>query len=114
MRTASGRCGCAASASLGEVVGAYTELMAAKDLRKSANELRRGWALATAYWEKSEPWKVVKADPDAAAARSGEARRIRKIAPLEPQRDVHHRRVHYRQKSPCLYKHLTLPTSDLV
>ena len=46
---------------------AYTELMAAKELRKSANELRRGWALANAYWEQSEPWKVVKADPDAAA-----------------------------------------------
>ena len=42
-------------------------LMAAKELRKSANELRRGWALANAYWEQSEPWKVVKADPDAAA-----------------------------------------------
>ena len=41
--------------------------MAAKELRKSANELRRGWALANAYWEQSEPWKVVKADPDAAA-----------------------------------------------
>ena len=41
--------------------------MAAKELRKSANELRRGWSLANAYWEQSEPWKVVKADPDAAA-----------------------------------------------
>jgi methionyl-tRNA synthetase len=50
-----------------EVVGAYTDLMAAKELRKSANELRRGWSLANAYWEQSEPWKVVKADPDAAA-----------------------------------------------
>jgi methionyl-tRNA synthetase len=54
-------------AELGEVVRTYTGLMAAKDLRKSANELRRGWALANAYWEQSEPWKVVKADPDEAA-----------------------------------------------
>ncbi len=52
---------------LAEVVAAYTELMDAKELRKSANELRRGWSLANAYWEQSEPWKVVKADPDAAA-----------------------------------------------
>ena len=44
-------------------MAAYTELMAAKELRKSANELRRGWSLANAYWEQSEPWKVVKADP---------------------------------------------------
>ncbi len=55
------------AADLAEVVAAYTELMGAKELRKSANELRRGWALANAYWEQSEPWKVVKADPDAAA-----------------------------------------------
>ena len=48
-------------------VRAYTELMAAKELRKSANELRRAWGLANAYWEQAEPWKVVKADPDAAA-----------------------------------------------
>jgi methionyl-tRNA synthetase len=41
--------------------------MADKELRKAANELRRGWALANAYWEQSEPWKVVKADADAAA-----------------------------------------------
>ena len=52
---------------LAEVVAAYTTQMAAKDLRKSANELRRGWALANAYWEQSEPWKAVKADADAAA-----------------------------------------------
>jgi methionyl-tRNA synthetase len=55
------------AADLTEVVTAYTELMAEKELRKSANELRRGWAIANAYWEQSEPWKVVKADPDAAA-----------------------------------------------
>jgi methionyl-tRNA synthetase len=55
------------AADLGDVVRAYTDLMAAKDLRKSATELRRGWALANAYWEQSEPWKVVKADADAAA-----------------------------------------------
>jgi methionyl-tRNA synthetase len=55
------------TADLAEVVSAYTDLMRAKELRKSANELRRGWALANAYWEQSEPWKVVKADPDAAA-----------------------------------------------
>ena len=54
-------------ADLGEVVREYTALMAAKELRKSANELRRGWALANAYWEQSEPWKAVKADPAAAA-----------------------------------------------
>jgi len=52
---------------LAEVVAAYTQLMADKELRKAANELRRGWAFANAYWEQSEPWKVVKADPDAAA-----------------------------------------------
>jgi methionyl-tRNA synthetase len=52
---------------LSDVVREYTSLMAAKELRKSATELRRGWALANAYWEQSEPWKVVKADPDAAA-----------------------------------------------
>jgi methionyl-tRNA synthetase len=55
------------AADLTEVVSAYTELMAAKELRKSANELRRAWALANAYWEQSEPWKVVKADKDGAA-----------------------------------------------
>ena len=55
------------TADFAEVVASYTSLMAAKELRKSANELRRGWALANAYWEQSEPWKVVKADPDAAA-----------------------------------------------
>jgi methionyl-tRNA synthetase len=55
------------TAELSDVVAAYTDLMADKELRKSANELRRGWALANAYWEQSEPWKVVKADPDAAA-----------------------------------------------
>ena len=55
------------AADLAEVVAAYTDLMADKELRKSANELRRGWALANAYWEQSEPWKVVKADADAAA-----------------------------------------------
>jgi methionyl-tRNA synthetase len=54
-------------AGLAEVVAAYTELMAAKELRKSANELRRAWSLANAYWEQSEPWKVVKADEAAAA-----------------------------------------------
>jgi len=52
---------------LAEVVEVYTTQMTAKDLRKSAGELRRGWALANAYWEQSEPWKAVKADPDAAA-----------------------------------------------
>lgn len=52
---------------LADIVSAYTAQMAAKELRKSANELRRGWALANAYWEQSEPWKVVKADQDAAA-----------------------------------------------
>ena len=52
---------------LAAVVAAFTEQMGARELRKSANELRRGWALANAYWEQSEPWKVVKADPDAAA-----------------------------------------------
>ncbi len=52
---------------LAEVVRAYTGLLAAKELRKSAHELRRGWSLANAYWEQSEPWKVVKADSDAAA-----------------------------------------------
>jgi methionyl-tRNA synthetase len=52
---------------LAEVVRACTGTMAAKELRKSANELRRGWALANAYWEQSEPWKVVKSDPEAAA-----------------------------------------------
>ncbi|MFL6203949.1 MAG: methionine--tRNA ligase [Acidimicrobiales bacterium] len=55
------------AADLAEVVSAYTGYMADKELRKSANELRRGWALANAYWEQSEPWKVVKADADAAA-----------------------------------------------
>ena len=55
------------AAELSEVVRAYTDLMAAKELRKSANELRRAWGLANAYWEQAEPWKVVKADPDAAA-----------------------------------------------
>ncbi len=55
------------TAALGEVVVAYTELMGAKELRKSANELRRAWGLVNAYWEQSEPWKVVKADKDAAA-----------------------------------------------
>ena len=54
-------------AELGGVVRDITDLMAAKELRKSATELRRGWALANAYWEQSEPWKVVKVDPDAAA-----------------------------------------------
>jgi len=53
---------------LAGIVRSYTELMAAKELRKSANELRRGWDLANAYWEQSEPWKEVKADQDAAAA----------------------------------------------
>lgn len=52
---------------LADVVRAYTGHQAAKELRKSATELRRGWALANAYWEQSEPWRVVKADPDAAA-----------------------------------------------
>mgnify|MGYP001420205971 CR=1 FL=1 len=55
------------TAALAEVVRATTEQMAAKELRKSANEIRRGWALANAYWEQSEPWKVVKADADDAA-----------------------------------------------
>ena len=52
---------------LAEIVGSYTALLAGKELRKSANELRRGWSLANTYWEQSEPWKVVKADPEAAA-----------------------------------------------
>ena len=55
------------AADLAEIVGSYTELLAGKELRKSANELRRGWSLANTYWEQSEPWKVVKADPEAAA-----------------------------------------------
>ena len=55
------------TADLAEIVRSYTELLAGKELRKSANELRRGWSLANTYWEQSEPWKVVKADPDAAA-----------------------------------------------
>ncbi len=54
-------------ADLAAVVAGCTDLLAAKELRKSAAEIRRGWALANAYWEQSEPWKVVKADPDAAA-----------------------------------------------
>ncbi len=52
---------------LAEVIAGVTEHMAAKELRKSANEIRRGWALANAYWEQSEPWKAVKADKDTAA-----------------------------------------------
>jgi methionyl-tRNA synthetase len=52
---------------LADVIAGVTEHMAGKDLRKSANEIRRGWALANAYWEQSEPWKAVKADKDAAA-----------------------------------------------
>lgn len=55
------------AADLAEIVRSFTELLAGKELRKSANELRRGWSLANTYWEQSEPWKVVKADPDAAA-----------------------------------------------
>ena len=55
------------AADLAEIVGSYTERLAGKELRKSANELRRGWSLANTYWEQSEPWKVVKADPEAAA-----------------------------------------------
>ena len=54
-------------ADLMQIVRSYTDLLAGKELRKSANELRRGWSLANTYWEQSEPWKVVKADPDAAA-----------------------------------------------
>ncbi|MGK2950638.1 MAG: methionine--tRNA ligase, partial [Acidimicrobiales bacterium] len=55
------------AAELAEVLAGVSEHMAGKDLRKAANEIRRGWALANAYWEQSEPWKAVKADKDAAA-----------------------------------------------
>ena len=55
------------AADLADIVASYTQRLADKELRKSATELRRGWSLANIYWEQSEPWKVVKTDPDGAA-----------------------------------------------
>ncbi|HYP22582.1 MAG TPA: methionine--tRNA ligase [Actinomycetota bacterium] len=52
---------------LSEKVGAYTALMHGKEFRKATAELRAIWSTGNAYWEQSEPWKVVKADRDAGA-----------------------------------------------
>ena len=52
---------------LTEKVGSYTALMHGKEFRKATAELRAIWSTGNAYWEQSEPWKVVKADRDAAA-----------------------------------------------
>jgi methionyl-tRNA synthetase len=48
-------------------VDAYGEHLADRQFRKATAELRAVWAAGNAYWEQSEPWKVVKADPDRAA-----------------------------------------------
>jgi methionyl-tRNA synthetase len=48
-------------------VATYTELMDDKQFRKAVAELRAIWATGNAYWEKSEPWKAVKADAERTA-----------------------------------------------
>ncbi len=46
---------------------AYTDNLDAKQFRKATAELRALWAAGNAYWERAEPWKAVKADPEQAA-----------------------------------------------
>ena len=48
-------------------VATYTELLASKQFRKAAAELRAIWATGNAYWEKSEPWKAAKVDAERTA-----------------------------------------------
>jgi methionyl-tRNA synthetase len=57
----------ALATTLTEKVRSYTSLMHGKEFRKATAELRSIWSAGNAYWEQSEPWKVVKADRDAAA-----------------------------------------------
>lgn len=45
----------------------YTRCLDDKQFRKATAELRAIWASGNAYWERSEPWKAVKADADQAA-----------------------------------------------
>ena len=45
----------------------YTDLLESKQFRKATAELRAIWATGNAYWERSEPWKAVKSDPERAA-----------------------------------------------
>jgi len=44
-------------------VAAYTVCLEDKQFRKATAELRAIWAAGNAYWEQSEPWKAIKADP---------------------------------------------------
>jgi methionyl-tRNA synthetase len=52
---------------LGARVREYTALLDAKQFRKATAELRAIWATGNAYWERAEPWKAVKEDPERAA-----------------------------------------------
>jgi methionyl-tRNA synthetase len=52
---------------LGARVREYTALLDAKQFRKATAELRAVWATGNAYWERAEPWKAVKEDPERAA-----------------------------------------------
>jgi methionyl-tRNA synthetase len=45
----------------------YTDLLDSKQFRKATAELRAIWATGNAYWERAEPWRAVKSDPDRAA-----------------------------------------------
>ncbi|MEL6450723.1 MAG: methionine--tRNA ligase [Pseudomonadota bacterium] len=48
-------------------IARYTELMAAMEVRKSAQELRAIWAAGNEYLQAAAPWTVIKEDPDQAA-----------------------------------------------
>jgi len=63
---AGGEPGDAEAALLAELerrVAAYTVCLEDKQFRKATAELRAIWAAGNAYWEQSEPWKAIKADP---------------------------------------------------
>jgi methionyl-tRNA synthetase len=55
-------------AALDARIAQYTEYMEARELRKSAGELRAIWVLGNEYLTKAAPWTAIKTDKDRAAA----------------------------------------------
>ena len=55
---------------LTERLGAYEGFMDAREVRKSAAELRAMWVLGNEYLQAAAPWSTIKTDPEAAAAQA--------------------------------------------
>lgn len=52
---------------VGDKLGELTELMEAREFRKSAQALRQLWVLGNAYLTEAAPWTAIKTDPGRAA-----------------------------------------------